>query len=109
MKTKFNILTIGIFLAVVSKGLCQPVITNQPQSQTNLAGTTATFSVASTSTSASSHQWQRDVSDLNFYALVGRTNATLLITNVSLNWLNTVWSLPIWMVPLRVPSPTCTF
>ena len=50
MKTKTKLLTFGIFLAAVLNGLCQPVITTDPQSQTNVVGTDATFTVLATGT-----------------------------------------------------------
>ena len=48
MKTKLNLLAAGIFLAALSTGFGQPIIINQPQSQTNAVGTTATFWVEAT-------------------------------------------------------------
>ncbi len=43
MKTEFHLITAGLLLAAAGLGLGQPVITQQPQSQTNVAGTTAAF------------------------------------------------------------------
>ncbi len=39
MKTNFNLLTLGILLSFASAGFAQPVITTQPESSTNVAGT----------------------------------------------------------------------
>ncbi len=79
----------GAYTVVVSNGI-NPVassvasvtlipfhITLQPQSQSVLAGTNVTFSVASDSQSPLSYQWQLDHTNLP-----GATNATLLLTNV---------------------------
>ena len=55
MKT---ILLSGILLAPNFNGFSQPIITTQPQSQTNVAGTDATFSVAATGAPPLNYQWQ---------------------------------------------------
>ncbi|MFM2295463.1 MAG: hypothetical protein RLZZ350_1876 [Verrucomicrobiota bacterium] len=55
-----------------------PVITNQPAAVTNLAGSTATFTVVAGGTSPLAYQWKLN-STTN---LVGATNATLALTNV---------------------------
>jgi hypothetical protein len=54
-----------------------PTITGAPQSRTNNAGTTATFTVAYTGT-APSFQWLADGTEL-----VGATDGTLVLSNVS--------------------------
>jgi hypothetical protein len=54
-----------------------PAITAQPQSQTNLAGSTANFSVTATSCSALSYQWQFHATNLD-----GATGAGLSVANV---------------------------
>jgi hypothetical protein len=57
-----------------------PVILTQPQSQTNLAGTTANFSVTATACTSLAYQW--------FFtntALAGQTNGTLTLASVSTN------------------------
>ena len=51
-----------------------PTITTQPQSRTNVAGTTATFTVAATTLSTPSFQWY-----LGSTALPGATNAALTL------------------------------
>ena len=64
-------------LLVTASGLTQPVITSQPQSQTNIVGTTATFSVEATNAPSIFYQWQRSSTDLT-----SETNTTLVLTNV---------------------------
>jgi phosphodiesterase/alkaline phosphatase D-like protein len=54
-----------------------PNITGQPQSVTNLVGSTATFDVTATSCGAISYQWRFGAS-----VLAGATSSTLTITNV---------------------------
>ncbi|MGH7942451.1 MAG: beta strand repeat-containing protein, partial [Limisphaerales bacterium] len=61
-----------------------PQITGQPQSRTNNAGTTATFTVAASSPASITYQWFQNGSPLsNGGNIFGATNATLSITNVS--------------------------
>ena len=47
----------GLFFTVLQLH-AQPVITNQPTSQTNLPGTTVSFSVGLNGTGPLSYQWQ---------------------------------------------------
>jgi alpha-tubulin suppressor-like RCC1 family protein len=54
-----------------------PAITGQPQSRTNVAGTTASFSVAATGTAPLSYQWR-----FNGTPLAGQTGTNLTLTNV---------------------------
>jgi len=61
--------------------LVPPAITAQPQSRTNLAGSTATFSVTATGSAPLAYQWFFQGST----ALPGATNATLVLTNVLTN------------------------
>jgi predicted esterase len=70
-------LGLGVLLAVIGSALGQPVITQEPQSSTNLAGSTATFTVMATGASPVAYQWQKNAFDLAGYA-----NGTLVITNV---------------------------
>jgi hypothetical protein len=79
MKTKHIFLMVGIFLVLVSGGLCQPVITDQPQSQVAMAGTNVTFTVTATGNGLLDYQWHFGTSDLS---LSGQTNAALVLTNV---------------------------
>ncbi|HUA66080.1 MAG TPA: immunoglobulin domain-containing protein, partial [Alphaproteobacteria bacterium] len=61
-----------------------PQITGQPQSRTNNAGTTATFTVVASSPAPLTYQWfQGGVALNNGGNILGATNATLCITNVS--------------------------
>src|SRR5437762_7441751 len=77
MKPINPLLTLTLLLAAGSTGLCQPVITNQPSSLTNIAGTSATFSVGAAGTEPLHYQWQFYASDLS-----DKTNASLVLTNV---------------------------
>jgi hypothetical protein len=54
-------------------------ITGQPQSQTNIAGTTASFGVGASGTPSPAYQWQ-----FNGASLVGATGAGLVLSNVQL-------------------------
>jgi len=58
MKTNLNLLTLGILLSLAGASFGQPGITTQPQSRTDVAGTTATFWVAVTGTPPLAYQWQ---------------------------------------------------
>jgi len=58
----------------------QPVITEQPVNQTNILGTTATFTVSATGTPEPVYQWQ--ILSGNWTNLSDRTNATLVLSNV---------------------------
>jgi poly(3-hydroxybutyrate) depolymerase len=72
---------LGVLAAGLGVGLGQPVITQQPQSCTNLAGTTATFTVGATGTLPLAYQWQWGGFP-EFYDRTDGTNATLVLTNV---------------------------
>jgi len=71
----------GIFLAAVNTVLCQPVITTQPQNQTNIVGTTATFRVVVANSPPLAYQWQKFVA-ADWSNLTDRTNATLALVDV---------------------------
>ena len=77
MKPTALLLTCLIGLAVPRAGLAQPTVTTQPQSQTNIVGTDATFTVVATGTEPLAYQWQFNSSDL-----AAKTNDTLIVTNV---------------------------
>src|SRR5258705_7992243 len=62
--------------------VAQPVITNQPQNQTAIAGTTATFSVGATGAPPLSYQWRSHASATSFTNIPWGTEATLVLTNV---------------------------
>jgi alpha-tubulin suppressor-like RCC1 family protein len=57
-----------------------PTIITQPVSQTNYAGTTASFSVTAGGTPPLSYQWSFDTTNI-----IGATNATLALVNVQLS------------------------
>jgi hypothetical protein len=57
-----------------------PSITTQPVSQTNIVGTTATFSVTASGTPPLSYQWNSNGTNIS-----GATNSSLILTNVQLN------------------------
>jgi len=80
MKTKTFV--VGILLATLSQAIAQPVITVQPQDQTAIAGTTATFTVEATGTTPLAYQWRLYANAAQFSPLAGETNATLVVTNV---------------------------
>ena len=82
MKTKTNLLAVGMLLAALVSGFGQPVITNQPQNQTNIGGTTATFTVGATGTPPLSYQWRSYANATTFTNIPWGTDATLLLTNV---------------------------
>lgn len=75
------LLTLLLFLASAGAGFGQPNIITQPQNQTNVVGTTANFSVQATNSAPLAYQWQKFVS-ASWADLTGRTNATLVLTNV---------------------------
>lgn len=84
MKTRLYLLVGGMSLAALGTGLGQTDITiiNQPQNQTNVSGTTATFTVEATGTAPLTYQWQHAF-DLNtFVDRPEGTNATLVIPSV---------------------------
>ena len=58
--------------------LGRPLITSQPLSQTNTAGTTATFTVSVTGTAPLSYQWFKNTTPVS-----GATGATLTLAGVS--------------------------
>ena len=57
-----------------------PVIVSQPQSVTNLSGTTASFSVVANGSAPLSYRWQ--FNGTNLLGNVSATNATLALANV---------------------------
>lgn len=83
MKTNVNLLTLGIVLSLASAGFAQPVITTQPQSSTNVAGTTASFRVEATGTPPLAYQWQK-FSGI-WRDLAGFTETNLSFSNAQAN------------------------
>jgi poly(3-hydroxybutyrate) depolymerase len=80
MRTKLNLLAAGMFLAALGTGFGQPVITTQPQDQTNTVGTIATLTVAAAGTEPLSYQWQK-LGGI-WADLAGCTDTNLCFTNV---------------------------
>jgi hypothetical protein len=67
-----------------SPGLTEPLVTAQPQSRTNVAGTTATFTVGAAGLGTLAYQWQKNGLTLtNGGNVSGATTATLTLTNVA--------------------------
>lgn len=82
MKNKLLLLlALNVGLAPV---VAQPVITSQPQNQTNFAGTTATFEVSVTGTEPLSYQWRSYVNaaSSSYTNIPFGTEASLVLTNV---------------------------
>ena len=82
MKTKLL-----LFLALhfgLTTGVAQPIITSQPQNQTNLVGTTATFVVGATGTEPLSYQWRSylSASSSSYTNIPIGMEAMLVVTNV---------------------------
>src|SRR3989442_1070515 len=77
LKTKTNLLAAALLLAAAANGFSQPVITTQPQTQTNVVGTDVTFTVEVTGTQPLAYQWQFNGADL-----ANATNRALSFTNV---------------------------
>src|SRR6185437_4048320 len=70
---------------VLAASAASPItITSQPVSRTNTAGTTATFSVAASSSAPLSYQWRKNLGSLNNGGNVsGATTTNLTLTSVS--------------------------
>src|ERR1035437_6021329 len=64
---------------IVVRDQTPPVISSQPQSQTNLVGTTANFSTAATACTPLAYQWF-----FNSTVLASQTNSALALVSVSL-------------------------
>lgn len=72
----------GMVLATAMTALGQPVITESPQNQTNLLGTTATFTVQATGTEPLAYQWQQAYDLHNYVDRPEGTNRSLVIASV---------------------------
>jgi uncharacterized repeat protein (TIGR03803 family) len=71
-------------MGTVFRLVLMPVIAVQPQSQTNTAGTTATFLVSAASPNPLSYQWQKNGTNLvDGGNISGATTSTLTITSIS--------------------------
>src|SRR2546430_9691229 len=78
MKTEIRLLAAGMSLVASVTGFGQPMISGQPESVTNLAGTTATFFVTATGTPSLAYQWFFN----STIPLANATNSDLIFTNV---------------------------
>jgi arylsulfatase A-like enzyme len=79
MKPKSHLLAAGLLLAGLASGLSQPVITRQPQSQTNVVGSTVTLAVEATGTQPLAYQWREGGIEI-----INATNTMLLFANLQL-------------------------
>jgi len=78
---RLTVITLLLFLAADGPGFGQaPIITTQPQDQTNAVGTAATFTVTATGNEPLAYQWQKYTTA--FTNLADCTNATFVLTNV---------------------------
>jgi hypothetical protein len=68
---------VGLALGSVNAAFAQPVIANQPVSQTNVVGSSATLCVEATGTPPLFYQWRRGAGNLP-----AETNACLVFTNL---------------------------
>jgi enediyne biosynthesis protein E4 len=82
MNKKANLPAAGMLLAAFASGFGQPIITNQPQNQTNIAGSTAMFTVGATSVPPLSYQWRSYANSSSYTNIPWGTEATLFLTNV---------------------------
>jgi arylsulfatase A-like enzyme len=82
MKTNSHFLSAGLVLGMIHSASAQPVITQQPQNQTNVAGTTATFTVGATGAEPLSYQWRSHATATSFTNIPFGTEAALVLTNV---------------------------
>ena len=93
-----------------------PAITAQPQSATNIAGTTANFSVGATGTAPLMYQWQFNGVNidganapglsLNNVQPIAAGNYTVAVTNVGGALTSAVASLTVWVPPSISTPPT---
>ncbi len=82
MKLNPHFLRAGLVLGLIHSACAQPNITQQPQNQTNLAGTTVTFTVTATGAEPLSYQWRSYANATSFTNLPFGTEASLVLTNV---------------------------
>jgi hypothetical protein len=80
MNTNLNLIAVGMMLAGGPARLGQPSIITQPQNQTNVVSTTATFWVEATGPPPLAYQWQK--LGAAWSDLAGRTATNLCLTNV---------------------------
>lgn len=77
-----NHYAVTLLLTTTLTAWAQPTITNQPQNQTNVVDTTATFTVGATGAEPLAYQWQKRDYLFNVTDLAGCTNAAICLTNV---------------------------
>jgi hypothetical protein len=92
-----------------------PAVTIQPLSRTNVAGTTATFSVNATGTAPLSYQWQLNNSPLGGASGSALTltnvqtsdagNYAVIVTNVAGSVTSSVATLTVWVPPTLAAQP----
>ncbi len=79
---KNTLLTLLAWHLGLAAVVAQPVITNQPQSQTAILGTTARFTVGATGAQPLSYQWRSHANPSSYTNIPFGTEATLVLTNV---------------------------
>jgi enediyne biosynthesis protein E4 len=79
-------LSVQLLLAAAGAGFGQPVITQQPQNQTNCQGDTVTFAVEATGAPPLTYQWRSHSSMTAFTDMPGETSALLVLTDVQETW-----------------------
>ncbi|MCX6924826.1 MAG: immunoglobulin domain-containing protein, partial [Verrucomicrobia bacterium] len=92
-----------------------PTITVQPQSRTNIAGTTANFSVAASGTGPLSYQWRKESTNLTGATTANLTltgvqltdagSYTVVVTNIAGAVTSTVARLTVWVLPTITVQP----
>ncbi len=102
------------FTVVVTALTSPPVITSQPSSRTNVAGTTATFSVSATGTSLN-YRWLKNggtisgagtaTLTLSSVAAADAANYSVVVTNAYGAATSTIASLTVITAPVIVTSP----
>jgi len=85
MKIQCHFLRVGLVLSLIHSACAQPVITNQPQNQSAIAGTTATFTVGATGAEPLSYQWRSHSGTITFTNIPFGRQAALVLTNVQYN------------------------
>ena len=104
-----------ISVAAVLTVLVPPAITAQPQSRTNVAGTSAGFSVAASGTTPLSYQWQFNGANISGATETSLTvsnvqasdagNYSVVVTNAASSVTSTVAVLTVWVPPSIASQP----
>jgi hypothetical protein len=83
MKAKPHLLWTGLVLGLIHSAWAHPVITRQPVNQTNLSGTTVTFTVEATGALPLTYQWRSySLDGTTFTNIPFATTTTLMLTNL---------------------------